>query len=489
MKRDYRNKAVFLITIDALRADHLKSYGYHRNIAPNLEKFVEKGTTFTNAITNGPETPSAFSSLFTSILPFLRGGFSPLPTQKLIFPQILKENGVYTYGIHSNPNLGEYFNYHRGFDVFLDGERFKVKSQIGSNRDLKSTIFYFLKKIMNYKDLFNKLMYGLKSFNKIKSFLRNRIPFITDILLPFTPIAYNAPYVVNKVVSFLRAKQVPLFLWAHFMDVHSPYNPPSKNVRNIIGSDMDIKQRNFLNNEIWDNPQNYTISGTILENIKILYDAEVNYVDSFLNQIFSIIHNKFKNDCLVIITADHGESFYEHGSFFHQGTIYDELLKIPLFIIEIGKNHLVKSAESIVQLIDIAPTILDYYDISIPESFQGKSLLPLLKRDFLDRDACVISETYQKDGIMKRDGETGYKLISIRSDEWKYIYNEQFDEELLFHLKSDPEEKVNLITKEKVKLAQLRRIRDSHFEEITAVDEFSKISKAISKIDFKNINL
>jgi arylsulfatase A-like enzyme len=273
------------------------------------------------------------------------------------------------------------------------------------------------------------------------------------------------------------------------MDVHSPYNPPSKNVRNIIGSDMDIKQRNFLNNEIWDNPQNYTISGTILENIKILYDAEVNYVDSFLNQIFSIIRNKFKNDCLVIITADHGESFYEHGSFFHQGTIYDELLKIPLFIIEIGKNHLVKSAESIVQLIDIAPTILDYYDISIPESFQGKSLLPLLKRDFLDRDACVISETYQKDGIMKRDGETGYKLISIRSDEWKYIYNEQFDEELLFHLKSDPEEKVNLITKEKVKLAQLRRIRDSHFAEITAVDEFSKISKAISQIDFKNINL
>ncbi len=54
MKKDYRNKVVFLITIDALRADHLKSYGYHRNIAPNLERFVEKGTTFMNAITNGP---------------------------------------------------------------------------------------------------------------------------------------------------------------------------------------------------------------------------------------------------------------------------------------------------------------------------------------------------------------------------------------------------------------------------------------------------
>jgi len=483
------HKSVFLITIDALRLDHLKAYGYHRNTAPNLEKFVRNGTIFLNTITNGPETPSAFSSLFTSVLPFLNGGFSPLPSQKISFPQILKENGIFTYGIHSNPNLGKFFNYHRGFDVFLDGERYKEKPQIQPIRGIKSTIFSFIKKAMNYKDLFNKLMYGLKGFNKIKSLLRNRLPFLTDILLPFTPIAYNAPYVANKVVSFLRTNKAPLFLWAHFMDVHSPFNPPSKNVQNITGSDIDIKERNFLNKKVWANPQDYKISETILENIKVLYDAEINYVDSFLNQIFHVIHNKFEKDCLIIITADHGESFFEHGVFFHQGNVYDELLKIPLFIVEIGKNHHVKRAESIVQLIDIAPTILDYYGISIPDSFRGRSLLPLFKKDFIDRDACVISETYQKDGIMKRNGETGYKLISIRSDEWKYIYNEQFDEELLFHLKSDPEEKVNLNSKEKVKLTEFRRIRDSHFEEITAVDESSKISKAITQFDFKNIKL
>jgi len=483
------HKSVFLITIDALRLDHLKAYNYHRNPAPNLESFVRKGTVFLNAITNGPETPSAFSSLFTSVLPFLNGGFSPLPSQKISFPQILKENGIHTYGIHSNPNLGKFFNYHRGFDVFLDGERYKEKPQIQHNRGIKSTIFSFIKKAMNYKELFNKLMYGLKGFNKIKSFLRNRLPFITDILLPFTPIAYNAPYVVNKVISFLRTNKAPLFLWAHFMDVHSPFNPPSKNVNNISGSDIDIKERNFLNKEVWANPQNYKITETILEKIKVLYDAEINYVDSFLKQIFSIIHNTFEKDCLVIITADHGEAFLEHGVFFHQGNVYDELLKIPLFIVEIGKNYPVKRAESIVQLIDIAPTILDYYGISIPESFQGISLLSLLNKDFIDRDACVISETYQKDGIMKRNGETGYKLISIRSDKWKYIYNEQFEEELLFHLESDPREKVNLNIKEIEKLTQFRRIRDSHFEEMTVLDEFSKISKAVTQIDFKNINL
>ena len=483
------HKSVILITIDALRPDHLKAYNYNKNTAPNLEKFVKKGSIFSNALTNGPETPSAFSSLFTSILPFLSGGFSPLPSQKLIFPQILKEHGVYTYGIHSNPNLGEYFNYHRGFDIFLDGERYKEKHDMPNNQGIKKNSFYLLKKLLNYKNLFNRLMYGLKGFNKIKSLLRNRLPFLTDIFLPFTPIAYNAPYVASKVASFLKNFDKELFLWAHFMDVHSPFNPPSKNILAITNRDIDLRERHFLNSEVYQNPEKYKISSEILEKLKILYDGEINYVDSFLNQIFSIIHNKFEKDCLVIITADHGEAFFEHNIFFHQGNVYDELLKIPLFIVEIGKNNHVKRVESIVQLIDIAPTILDYYGISIPESFQGRSLLPLLKKDFIDREECVISETYQKDGIMKRNGETGYKLISIRSDEWKYIYNEQFDEELLFHLKSDPEEKVNLSTKEKVKLTEFRRIRDSHFEEITAVDESSKISKAITQIDFKNIKL
>ncbi len=483
------HKSVILITIDALRPDHLKAYNYHKNTAPNLEKFVQKGCIFSNALTNGPETPSAFSSLFTSILPFLSGGFSPLPSQKLIFPQILKEHGVYTYGIHSNPNLGEYFNYHRGFDVFLDGERYKEKQDMPNNQGIKKNSLYLLKKLLNYKNLFNRLMYGLKGFNKIKSLLRNRFPFLTDIFLPFTPIAYNAPYVASKVASFLKNFDKELFLWAHFMDVHSPFNPPSKNILAITNSDISLRERHFLNSEVYQNPKKYKISNEILEKLKILYDGEINYVDSFLTQIFSIIHNKFEKDCLVIITADHGEAFFEHGAFFHQGNVYDELLKIPLFIVEIGEKNHIKRAESIVQLIDIAPTILDYYGISIPESFQGRSLLPLLEKDFIDREGCVISETYQKDGIMKRNRETGNKLISIRSDEWKYIYNEQFDEELLFHLKSDPEEKVNLSTKEKVKLTEFRRIRDSHFEEITDVGESSKISKAITQIDFKNIKL
>lgn len=202
MSEDQENRAVILITIDALRRDHLESYGYQKNTAPNLEEFVGIGTTFLNAITNGPESPTAFSAIFTSVLPFLYGGYSPLPIQKITVPQILKENGISSFAIHSNPNLGRFFNYDRGFDIFLDGERYKAASRNNkSRRNIKHLVSSFVMKALNYKDIFNKLMYRVRGFNKLKAWLR-QFPFITTLLLPFTPIAYMYPMLPINVFPF-----------------------------------------------------------------------------------------------------------------------------------------------------------------------------------------------------------------------------------------------------------------------------------------------
>lgn len=70
MKSNKAQKVVILLTIDCLKDDHLKSYNYHRNTAPNQEKFVNRGVPFLNAIVNGPETSSSFASIFTSIHTF-----------------------------------------------------------------------------------------------------------------------------------------------------------------------------------------------------------------------------------------------------------------------------------------------------------------------------------------------------------------------------------------------------------------------------------
>ena len=489
MDKERRNKAVFLLTIDALRSDHLKSYGYIRNTAPNINKFAQKGTVFLNAITNGPETPTAFSSIFTSSLPFLDGGYSPLPLQKITLPQLLSESGVYTYSIHSNPNLGRYFNYDRGFDVFLDGERYKNEEVNHKNFTIKHLFSTYIRKIFDYKDLFKKLMYRLKGFNKIKSWIRTNIPSMTEILLPFTPIAYNAPYIVNKLSTLIGNIKKPFFVWAHFMDVHSPYNPPKKNVIEFRNQDFSISEREFLTSKVYSHSHKFIISEKMVDDLKSLYDGEIHFLDQYLAKLLNLIYKKFNNDCLVIIVADHGESFYEHGIFGHQGSVYEEVLKIPLIIAEIGKNNSLNHVQDTVQLIDIAPTILQYFNLDIPRNFQGKSLLATIKGESIDREDLVISECYQKNYSMKRNQREGYILLSIRkNNEWKYIYNEEKEEEFIFNLINDPNEKTNLYGKNKLLLQEFREIKEKHIQKRNeSTKEKSKIINAILKLDLKKL--
>ncbi|MFX1419635.1 MAG: sulfatase-like hydrolase/transferase [Promethearchaeota archaeon] len=483
-----KQKCVILITIDALRPDHLRSYGYHRDTAPNLEKFFQEGTKFLNAITNGPETPSGFSAIFTSTLPFLDGGYSPLPLYKITFPQILNENGIYTYGIHSNPNLGRFFNYNRGFDTFLDGERYKVDFNLNRNFNLKQIFSFYIKKILDYKNFIQRLIYRLKGFNKIKNWLRGKFPFLTDILLPFTPIAYNAPYIVNKLMTSFPNLNKPFFIWAHFMDAHGPYNPPTKNILKFRKSDFDNNEKEFLSNKIYFNFQNFKITQDTVENIKLLYDSEINFIDDSLEKLLQYLKVRFKNNCLIIVTADHGEGFYEHCFFGHQGIIYEELLKIPLFIIELGKVPNVKVVHDHVQLIDIAPTILDYFSIKIPENYQGTSFLPLIEGKLLKQDKYIISECYQKDRKIKRNREEGYILLSIRKGDWKYIYDEEDSKEFLFNLKDDQFEKDNLINKNTTKLNEFKEIKNLHIQKsVTSALEKSKILNAIDSLNFNKL--
>ncbi len=489
MNEELNNNAVFLITIDALRPDHLKKYGYHRNTAPNLEKFVENGITFLNAITNGPETPSSFSTIFTSILPFLKGGYSPLPSHKIIFPQILEENGIFTYGIHSNPNLGRYFNYNRGFNIFLDGERYKTSKNNSKELSHWQIFIFTIRRILNYKDLIKKLIYHVPGFNNIKNWLRKKIPFITDLLLPFTPIAYNAPYIISKIISFLNHFKGNFFLWAHFMDIHSPYNPPKENVLRFMEKDVSLSERSFLNKIIFSKSKRFVLSPKMLNKLKVLYDAQINYLDNHLIKLFSFINSRFKKNCLIIFTADHGESFFEHGYSTHQGNVYDELLKVPLFIIKLGKKHSVKKISNLVQLIDIPPTILDYFDIKIPDYFQGKSLLPLIHGKSLKTEKYIITEGFQMGGRMKRNNKEGFKLISIRTVEWKYIFDEEKKKEFLFNLKSDPGEKINLVSQNMVKLSEFRKVKDEHLQEVLESGERLKILKTISTLDFNEFKI
>ena len=99
------------------------------------------------------------------------------------------------------------------------------------------------------------------------------------------------------------------------MDVHSPFNPPSKNVLNFRSDDISFSEREFLNEQVRQKPKEFKITPDRVSNLEDLYDGGINFLDESLAKFFKIIESKFKKNCLILITADHGESFYEHGYF------------------------------------------------------------------------------------------------------------------------------------------------------------------------------
>ena len=482
MKPNQNNKTVILLTIDALRPDHLPSYGYKLPTAPNLKKFCKYGLKFTNAYTNGPETPSSFSTLFTSTLPYQDGGYSPLPNQKITFPEILSERKIFTYGIHGNPNLSRFYNYGRGFDIFLDGQRYK-KSKKGEKPSLKHRLLSNIRKSFEFRDLLKKAMYTVKGINTVKNFIRNRFPGITDFLVPFSPMSYNASYLTNRIEKFLREKSNrPTFLWAHFMDVHSPYNPPMSNIKNLTEKEITLQDKDLINSKIYPNPKKYKITDEISQKLETLYDAQINFIDENLKSFFEMLKRTYDKNCLVVITADHGEALLDHYNTGHQGFIYNELLKIPLIFVELGNESKIKYFDKPVQMLDIAPTILDYFDIEPPDYFRGQSLLPLLKGKKIESSKLIISETYQKGGIVKRNNKEGYKIVSIIDGDFKYIYDEEKNHESLYNLKKDKGEKRNILSENEEIASRFRLLLSTHLEEVRKNNEKSKIRSAIHKI-------
>lgn len=493
-------KVVVLLTIDCLRNDHLKSYNYHRNTAPNLEKIAKKGVVFSHAVSNGPETASSFSSIFTSVLPYLNGDFSPLPNYKEIFPQFLYENEVFSYAIHSNPNVGALFNYHRGFNIFYDGLEEDILYMGVPKRKKKKGISKIILEPL-IKNIFPKIWKGILDkvftyvnkkvvgFDKMRDMFSN-FDFIKDRLVKLNRRYFTASFIVRQVIKFINKynSHKPLFVWAHFMDVHWPYNPRIKNLLKYRDENINNHERNYLLNNVFWSPKG-RINKDRLNKLIDLYDGAINFVDEHLANLLAVIRQKFKKDCLIIITADHGDGFYEHGYLNHGGHVNNELLNVPLLIIENGNNPKVNRIDNFVELLDIAPTILDYFGITIPGQFQGKSLLPFLQGKPVKNRSLIISESHQRKGRFTWKSNEGFKIFGIRVNPWKYIYDEEKKKEFIFNLKEDPNEKVNLIEKNTELLKIFREIRNNHFEDIPISDEMAKIAYTVKELNFKGMHL
>jgi len=402
---------VILITIDCLRSDHVSCLGYHKRTTRNLDNLAKEGVLFSQAISTGTNTLISFPGILASSYPQYRAKDRKwLPKDKPLISEILKKGGYKTAAFHSAPFLSRYFSYDRGFDVFYDSFVFK-HSKIGG-------------KIMGSKYEMYK-----------GAVLKAKLLFST-FMSPYIP--YEECRIINKrAIQWLQnnAQSGEFFLWLHYMDTHFPYSILKKySSWHLSKSSVNkIMRKMVLNKE--------NITDSELKLIIEMYDSAIRYVDAEIGLFMEKLKEMDLYDSsLIVVTADHGDEFREHGSIGH-GSIaharpqkpYDELIHVPLIIRcpGLGKGLII---EQVVSLLDIAPTILDSIGFQRENEFLGESLLTVIRKR--RKTSGVISESY----IFRAQKE----IISYRTSEWKLIVDKNTNEYELYNLKEDPGETKNL---------------------------------------------
>jgi arylsulfatase A-like enzyme len=310
-----RPRGIVLISIDTLRADHLGAYGYPLDTSPFFDELSARGTLFEHAIVQLPGTLPSHMTMFTGLYPAQHGVYPPdsvLSSEIPTLPELFHAAGFRTAGFTEGGYTAGHFGFSRGFDVFGD----QTPSKPG-----------------------------------------------------------GAEYTFNKAREWVDTLQPGdrFFLFVHTYEVHDPYMPPESYRANAWkGQEPDTWEPNGVNLTAASRGR-LPVTREAIEYYAALYDACIREVDDvlrgFLEHLWKI---RLSRDTTVVITSDHGEEFFEHGSFVHR-QVYDETLHVPLLFRRLGQRHGARVPD-LVETVDLAPTLLEVAGIEAdPSQFAGDS--------------------------------------------------------------------------------------------------------------------
>jgi hypothetical protein len=315
---------VVLISIDSLRADRLGCYGEAHDTSPTIDRLAREGVRFANATSPTSWTLPSHMSMLTGRYLLSHGVISETDRLNQSVPTLaeaLRASGLATGGVVSTLFLHPRYGFARGFDYYDDSS-----------------------------------ISGITNFDLLR--------------------AEPAPEVTRLAINWLRQQQNRrFFLFLHFWDVHMDYIPPSPYDQMFDpGYRGSIDGSNFRYNPAV-NPR---MAQRDLDHVLALYDGEIRWVDDHIAKVLAALDEMGVGDrTAVIVTADHGDEFFEHGGKGHGRTLYREVVHVPL-IMRIPGVTPGKVVRMPVSLVDIMPTVLDLVGARAPVGLQGVSLVPEL---------------------------------------------------------------------------------------------------------------
>ena len=443
--------SLLLITVDCFRADHAGFLGYQRPTTPFLDSVAKESLVFSNALVAGVPTYFSFPAVMASRYPLGLGrdvvGLAP---EEPTMAGALREAGYATAAfLAANPYLSPRFGYDTGFDVFkdfLDTESGTLPTESSGGTDVRAR--------SRWNQRLAKFSHALGPVGSLYDELYfrygQRVGSSQALSLDQLRRFPAADVIVDHARDWLGSVAgQPFFLWLHFMDPHSPYYPRQEALALMGQGSLDASRARYLNS-YWNRGD---LGAARLrprrEEVVALYDAGIRFVDSQVARLVNALKQMgLWQDCVMALTADHGEEFLDHGGRYHPpSNLSEELVRVPLLIRWPGLNEVAANAsranETVAapfSLLHLAPTLLDMAGVSIPDSFRGRSHAALLRGGESWEGDAVIESVGACNNPFIRENRLRSRLLAVREARYKMVIDFSASRERLYDLNADPRE-------------------------------------------------
>lgn len=370
-------RGVILVITDTLRSDHLQFHDYERETAPILARLGDEGVRFSDAISQATWTKVSVPSIQTSLYPTTHTvAQSPdrLPASAGTIAEAFRDGGYATVGLASIPFVGQFTGLHQGYETYYE------YSSIGMRFD-------------------------------------------------------TSPAAVGLLNTWIeKHRSVPFFALLHVSDPHSPFRP-LKDYETLFAEPGDMDRLDELVEQVkpyiapgaqkffgMPSSKELDAAGIDAEEFVRLeqegYDGSIRGMDDAIGRLIAKLEELGLTEQVVVaIVSDHGTEFLEHGRHFHGHSTYGDLNRVPMLLWGPGFVPARGTVEATVQTIDLMPTMLELARLPVPETLQGRSLVPLFSNDGRLPSRPAITEAEDEGITMTSLIADGWKLVRIVAPE------------------------------------------------------------------------
>jgi arylsulfatase A-like enzyme len=408
---------VLLITIDTLRADHLSCYGYARPTSPAIDAFAREGILFTRAFAQSSWTKPSTASLLTSHYPTMHQANldrARVSDAEVLLAEMMRDAGYTTAVLSGNPWVTAEYGFAQGVDHFYS---------VYDERFVRVTLLMLALRRVN--KLFDD---DATIYNIIKRQIRGDLSTTArDAILGAEAIRWLGEH-----------RDRPTFLYMHLMSPHHPYDPPPPFDRAFVTNPQTPPMIVYPRKGHFLYEHGDPLSAERLADMIGRYDGDILFGDTVVGKLFAEMRRlELLDRTVVVITADHGEEFYDHQNWGHGHSVYNELLHVPLLVRYPATLPQGARVDVPVMSVDVVPTILELAGVAPVGTLAGRSLVPLMQGKPWERPAEAYAE------LIYRYGE-GRALITADKKLVETTVG-QDHRRLLFDLVTDPDENRNLI--------------------------------------------